>query len=199
MFKYCDGSGHQGTRKNPVSYKGTNLYFRGHNVTVGQLNSLERNNKLFSEATHVVVGGDSAGGLAVFLWTNYIKDRVKKGKVWALPDSGIFLDETNILTGKNDYRNVFKNLMTISNVEIDPPVPECVSKHKHETWQCMFAVNLAPHLKTPLFVLQSLYDTWSVYWILGVKCIKDGSLANCDTNQKNVLEEYHRKTTNAIF
>lgn len=42
LLKYCDGSGHQGTRKNPVSYKGADLYFRGHNITVGQLNTLER-------------------------------------------------------------------------------------------------------------------------------------------------------------
>lgn len=115
LLKYCDGSGHQGTKKNPVSYKGTDLYFRGHNVTVRQLNTLEKNNKIFSEATHVVVGGDSAGGLAVFLWTNYIKDRVRAGKVWAVPDSGIFLDSTNSLTGKNDYKNMFKNLMSITN------------------------------------------------------------------------------------
>jgi len=116
LLKYCDGSGHQGTRKNPIPYKGTNLYFRGHNVTVGQLNTLERQNKLFSEATHVVVGGDSAGGLAVFLWTNYIKERVKVGKVWAIPDSGIFLDSINTRTGKPEYKNMFKNLVSIANV-----------------------------------------------------------------------------------
>ena len=64
--------------------------------------------------------------MAVFLWTNYIKDRVKAGKVWALPESGIFLDTVNVGTGKSDYKAMFKNLMAISNVEIAPPVPECV-------------------------------------------------------------------------
>ncbi len=34
---YCDGSGHQGTRTEPVSYKDAKLYFRGNNVTIGQL------------------------------------------------------------------------------------------------------------------------------------------------------------------
>jgi hypothetical protein len=77
---------------------------------------LEKNNKLFSGATHVVVGGDSAGGLAVFLWTNYINDRVKNGKVWALPDSGIFLDGMNIITGRHDYRSILRNLAALVNV-----------------------------------------------------------------------------------
>lgn len=40
-LKYCDGTGHQGYKKDPVSYKGANLYFRGHNVTIGQLNSID--------------------------------------------------------------------------------------------------------------------------------------------------------------
>lgn len=125
FLKYCTGTGHQGTKKSPVPYKGTNLFFRGHNVTVSMLNLLEKNNKLFSGAKQVVVGGDSAGGLAVFLWTNYIKDRVKNGKVWALPDSGIFLDGMNIVTGKHDYRSIFRNLAALVNVEIAPPVAGC--------------------------------------------------------------------------
>ena len=29
VFRYCDSGFHQGYRKNPVSYKGKNLYFRG--------------------------------------------------------------------------------------------------------------------------------------------------------------------------
>ena len=92
-MKYCDGTGHQGYKKDPIDYKGVKLYFRGHNVTEGQLNSIDKNHKLFSEATEIVVTGQSAGGLATFLWTNYIAKRAPKtAKVWSLPDSGIFLD-----------------------------------------------------------------------------------------------------------
>ena len=115
-LRYCTGTGHQGTKKNPIPYKGTDFYFRGHNVTVAVLNHLEKTNKIFSEATHVVVGGNSAGGLAVFTWTNYIYERVKAGKVWALPDSGIFLNQMNVLTGKYDYKAVFRNMVALANV-----------------------------------------------------------------------------------
>jgi hypothetical protein len=45
----------------------------------------------------VVVSGLSAGGLSVFFWTNYIFDKVENGKVWALPDSGIFLDVNDVI------------------------------------------------------------------------------------------------------
>lgn len=33
FLSYCDGAGHQGYRENPITYKDTKLYFRGHNIT----------------------------------------------------------------------------------------------------------------------------------------------------------------------
>ncbi len=41
-LKYCDGSGHQGTRSNPVLYKGSEIYFRGQNVTLAQFASANK-------------------------------------------------------------------------------------------------------------------------------------------------------------
>lgn len=34
MFLYCDGSGHQGTKLEPIQVKDSRLYFRGYNLTV---------------------------------------------------------------------------------------------------------------------------------------------------------------------
>lgn len=77
---------------------------------------------------------------------------------------------------------MFKNLMSITNVEINPPVPECVEEFPHNLEECMFASNLAPYIKAPMFILQSLYDFWSIDHILGVQCISysNGTLSKCD-------------------
>ncbi len=32
-MNYCDGSGHQGTKKDPIEINGQKIYFRGHNIT----------------------------------------------------------------------------------------------------------------------------------------------------------------------
>jgi len=126
-LKYCDGTGHQGYRKDPLAYKSTKLYFRGHNITIAQLNSIDKKYKLFTEATDILVTGQSAGGLAAISWTNYIVGRApKKAKVWSFIDSGIFLDLPNIVTHKNDYKQSILNFMELSNKEIDPPTAECV-------------------------------------------------------------------------
>jgi len=63
------------------------------------------------------VGGDSAGGLATYLWTNYVLDKANKNaKVWSLPDSGIFLDSINIKTNQPSYKIGFQNIIKLSNV-----------------------------------------------------------------------------------
>lgn len=63
----------------------------------------------------------------------------------------------------------------------------------------MFAINLAPYIKVPTFIMQSLYDTWSIKNILGIPCIQGTTLAYCGPNQKTIIEEYHRNLTNTIF
>ena len=70
-FKYCTGTGHQGYRKEPVQYKDTNLYFRGHNATMGMMKSLVQKNN-FNNVEQIVISGQSAGGLATYVWTEYI-------------------------------------------------------------------------------------------------------------------------------
>lgn len=92
-LKYCDGTGHQGYTKNPVDYKSQKLYFRGQLVTTGQLNSIDKLYKLFN-ASEIIITGQSAGGLAAMVWSNYIASKVlNTTKIYVLPDSGIFLDQ----------------------------------------------------------------------------------------------------------
>jgi hypothetical protein len=50
LFKYCDGSGHQGYRTAPVNYKGRDLYFRGHNITTERLRQLDATQRIFTNA-----------------------------------------------------------------------------------------------------------------------------------------------------
>ncbi len=116
-FKYCTGTGHQGYRKEPVSYKDTNLYFRGHNATMGMLKSLVAKNN-FNSVEEIVIHGGSAGGLATYVWTEYITEFAKKLIVFdvrSIPDSGIFLDQMNYQTKKHDYKEIFLNFMKLSN------------------------------------------------------------------------------------
>jgi hypothetical protein len=99
-----------------------------------------------------------------------------------LSDSGVFLDQINAKTNEHSYKNNFKNLMKFSNAEIDPPVPECVEAFNNSIENCMFIENIYMYVKVPLFVSQSLYDTWSIPNILGVDCVVGHlNLAKCNS------------------
>ena len=90
---------------------------------MNRLISYDEKFKVFSEATDIVITGQSAGGLATFLWTNHIADLAPKGaKVWSVPDSGIFLDSGNYLSKQHNYRTQIVNFMKISNDGTFPPV-----------------------------------------------------------------------------
>lgn len=131
-MRYCDGTGHQGFKKTPAEYNGSKIWFRGHNVTKGQLDSVDKKFNMYSSATHILVTGQSAGGLATFTWANHVKNKSpKETKVWAAPDSGVFLDSTNYVSKQYNYRTIISNFMKLSNVEVGPPIYDCVMEYPH--------------------------------------------------------------------
>jgi hypothetical protein len=47
----------------------------------------------FYHGEEIVVTGVSAGGMAVYQWSNYVLDNTKKAKVYSIPDSGMFITD----------------------------------------------------------------------------------------------------------
>lgn len=152
---------------------------------------------MFSKAEKVVISGESAGGLAATMWTNYLADRVKSGKVYSIVDAGVFYDSPNIVTKTNLYRENFINLMRISNAEISPPVPECLEKFPGSRVDCMLAKNLFPLIKVPLFITQSLYDSYSLTQIIGASCVLD-SIPSCNDEEFAMIEENRLNVTSVL-
>ena len=87
---YCDGSFHQGNNKNPIRYKDRDLYFRG---AVNTRSHFSWAHKMYNltKADKIIVSGSSAGGIATFLWVDYVRTLVPNPeKVYGVSDSGIF-------------------------------------------------------------------------------------------------------------
>jgi hypothetical protein len=77
VFMYCDGAFHQGNAKDPIRYKDSQLYFRGAVNTRAHLKYIDNIFK-FAEAKKVVLSGSSAGGMATFIWTDYVQTLLGK-------------------------------------------------------------------------------------------------------------------------
>lgn len=93
---------------------------------------------------------------------------------------------------------MFANLFKLSNTESNPPVPDCVKAFPGEPYMCMLAENMHKHIKTPLFPVQSLYDSWSLPNILNIRCAKSESLRDCKPDELAFVEQYHRNTSRVL-
>jgi hypothetical protein len=62
--------------------------------------------------------GVSAGGIATFLWSDYVKSLMKRPEGFsAVIDSGIFLNEPSVITGMLKLGVSFSNLYKVANAD----------------------------------------------------------------------------------
>ncbi|CAJ1419907.1 unnamed protein product [Effrenium voratum] len=172
-MSYCDGGSFSGDNDTVTVYKGAKLHFRGRRIREAIAKDLMA--KGLGRASDLVVSGCSAGGLATYLhtdqWCHTLKSAQPSAKCVGLPDSGFFLDyqdpdvkcvpEEHMLTEtiNGDYHCGLRWTFGIQNATRGVDA-KCLAVHSGEEWKCMFAEHAAEHVVSPMFALQSIYDTW---------------------------------------
>mmetsp|Transcript_25911 Transcript_25911/g.28815 ORF Transcript_25911/g.28815 Transcript_25911/m.28815 type:complete len:381 (+) Transcript_25911:19-1161(+) len=163
-LKYCDGGSFSGNREDPDVYEGNKLYYRGKRVLNAMHASL-MTTKGLDKATDVVISGCSAGGLATYFHVDWWAENLPKmAKVRGLPDSGFFLDFEGPPKYHSGMQWVFKAMNSTSGVN-----QACIKAYEPsgQAWRCIFAQYTAPFITTPIFPLQSEYDSWQTANDLG--------------------------------
>eukprot|EP01125_Pyxidicula_operculata_P008327 TRINITY_DN2804_c0_g1_i1.p2 TRINITY_DN2804_c0_g1~~TRINITY_DN2804_c0_g1_i1.p2 ORF type:complete len:360 (+),score=63.23 TRINITY_DN2804_c0_g1_i1:1188-2267(+) len=161
---YCDGGSFSGNNETVSTFQGHNLYFRGFRVLSAAVSSLLTKQGL-NHATDVVVSGCSAGGLATFLHVDWWKSILPRtAKVVGMPDSGFFLDYETSRNYHGMMVWVFEQMNSTAGLN-----QRCISAHQatKDTWKCIFAEHTSPFIQTPMFPLQSQFDSWQLDNILG--------------------------------
>ncbi|KAI5645980.1 pectinacetylesterase domain-containing protein [Phthorimaea operculella] len=100
--------------------------------------------------------GSSAGGAGVMLHADSARRllRTHGVKVAAISDSGWFLDRP-----ARTKRSAETMARLGHSLWGGSPPTSCVRKHSDEPWLCYFGYKLYPHIRTPLFVFQYLFDS----------------------------------------
>eukprot|EP01123_Difflugia_compressa_P012596 TRINITY_DN5452_c0_g1_i1.p1 TRINITY_DN5452_c0_g1~~TRINITY_DN5452_c0_g1_i1.p1 ORF type:complete len:374 (-),score=70.27 TRINITY_DN5452_c0_g1_i1:154-1275(-) len=172
-FMYCDGGSFSGNNETAQLVNGVKLYYRGFRILQAYAHDLLT--KLgMNKGTDFLVLGCSAGGLATYLHVDWWKSMLPQGSlVKGMPDSGFFLDfdSTDRKYGLA-MRWVFDAMNATSGVDQD-----CINANKDSPSLCMFAEHTGPHITTPIFPLQSIYDSWQIDNILGAP-LNDTTLIN---------------------
>ena len=149
---YCDGSVHHGSRLEPIVFRDALLYLRGMNNTMQHFKYLNDTYDLF-KADKIVLTGESAGGVATFAYSNYIYENSESKNVYAIPDSGLFLNSyVDPKSGKQTLKDTSDPIYSLVYKETPVPVANCVEELHDNFWCMQFSVN-PKYLKAPLFVI----------------------------------------------
>lgn len=142
-------------------------------------------------ATEVILSGGSAGGLAVFFNIDHLATLLPKGvRLTGFPDAGFFLDAPNT-RGQYLYRSYFQGADPVWNVTASGGTNlKCLSANIGEEWKCLLAQYIAPHIETPIYVMNSAYDVFQTQNILQAGCIPAPNRAPCSAAQNASLQAY---------
>lgn len=151
----------------------------------------------------IVITGVSAGGIATYLYSNYILAKTVTAKVYSIPDSGLFLtDYYSPLAGQKVIREKARALLDLVWNGQQFPIEDCLKQFNNDTVQCFNAQNLVKYIKTPMLIIQSPYDQWSLSNLLGVNCLGNKKppfeLQNCNSTVIQVIEDYRDATRKAL-
>ncbi|CAD8056721.1 unnamed protein product [Paramecium sonneborni] len=181
----CDGTGHQGFRQSPIIYKEQLIYFRGESIIksiIAQYNTQLQN----SEA--IILSGCSIGAIAALQWSHYISQIIPNYvSLLCIADSGILIDMQSI-DGSEMLKQSLKIMNYLVNTESDVPLQNCARNYPNQSWKCFYFQNLLNFITTPVFLIQSLYDIGFLQGYLNIACIKDLTLNNCSTTEKDYID-----------
>lgn len=176
--QYCDGASFSGDVSEPQKTNdGKLLFFRGRRILDAVLASLLQRG--LNSSTHLILSGSSAGGLATYIHSDYIKRKLPASvDVVALADAGLFVDVPQ-WTGLPGIAHSMYSVVREQNVSA---LNEGCSEHHSgdERWHCFMAPYTLPYIKTPLFLVQGLHDRVQAE-LIGADC----SLSCPDATQYN--------------
>ncbi|KAI3692354.1 hypothetical protein L6452_32168 [Arctium lappa] len=199
IMRYCDGSSFTGDVEevDPA----TNLYFRGarvFNVIVEELMS-----KGMKDAQNVLLTGCSAGGPASILHCDKFRGLFPTStRVKCLADAGYF-SHVKDLAGEYSFDKYYELLVTLHGSAKHLP-SECTSNVAPGL--CFYPQFVVPYVKTPIFILNSAYDTWQVSNIFApnesdphgefTKCKTDFN--QCSTIQLQRLQDFRTEFLDSV-
>eukprot|EP00040_Diaphanoeca_grandis_P017723 m.92926 g.92926 ORF g.92926 m.92926 type:complete len:430 (-) comp26585_c1_seq1:267-1556(-) len=189
FLHYKDGASFGSNRVDPIMVKNgkaeAKMWMRGRpsfNAIIAHLHSAYG----MTEATEVILSGGSAGGLAVFYNLDHLGSLLGPNvKLTGMPDAGFFLDAQDT-SGVYSYRNNFIGADPVWNVTGSGGTNiACLAANPTEKWKCLMAQYIVPHLKTPIYVMNSAYDAYQLPNIRKSPC--PVSTASKPCNQTDAL------------
>ncbi|XP_059157437.1 palmitoleoyl-protein carboxylesterase notum1-like [Physella acuta] len=157
---YCSSDSWSGTRNKTSAM---DFSFMGSLILDEVFDELLK--KGMKQAKTVILAGTSAGGTGVLINIDRIADLIHSKEpsieVKGLVDAGWFLDNEPFKV--KTCRDAF-TCSPVAGIQRgyqvwSPKLPEaCTAQHPTEVWRCFFGHRVFPTIKSPVYVIQNLYD-----------------------------------------
>lgn len=151
-------------------------------------------------ATHLLLSGISAGGVAALLHCDAFRNRLlavsaasTEPVVKCLADAAFFIDVGDVF-GYRGLRNHFREVVDMHSPTL---ISGCTQRYGKHAPECLFAEHFLPYISTPVFLVNLLYDRESVNMAIApiredkggqwAACRQD--FANCTRKQMAVLDK----------
>lgn len=158
---YCDGASFTGDLAEPVTVQGKPLYYRGRRIRDAAIRYLldAGAGEGMSLATDVAVSGTSAGGLAIYLNIDAIRGLIPSQiHVRGLASAGHFLDYGTTFPPQMLHLAFEQNS---TGAFYQACINDVVAKGGPAE-VCIFPEYFSRYIQTPVFALQSRFDTWQL-------------------------------------
>ncbi|XBI33604.1 hypothetical protein VPH35_056907 [Triticum aestivum] len=198
--RYCDGGSFSGDAEGQAP-DGSTLHFRGLRIYEAVIDEvMERG---LANATQSLLTGCSAGGLATMLHCDDFSAKFpQEVSVKCLADAGFFLDVKDI-SGERTFWSVFDGVVQLQNIrEVLPK--DCLATKKPK--ECFFPAELIKSIHSPMFILNSAYDSFQVRYVLIPDSLAPGNswscckhnIRNCNSTQMEFLNGFRDAMVDAL-
>ena len=180
FVSYCDGASYAGDVEEPRTANGTAspVYYRGKRIVDAVIQTLVADFGLGS-ATEVLLTGDSAGGMAVYLMADRVHAQLESAaprlrKYRVAPMSGMFLKHSNF-DGDPVFPDSMKSIFEFTNARSSVS-SDCVASRPAESqWECFLPQVAYAHMTSRIFVLNSAFDMYQAECIYGARLDRNSS------------------------
>ncbi|KAM7507381.1 hypothetical protein LguiA_017834 [Lonicera macranthoides] len=155
---------------------------------------------------NALLSGCSAGGLASIMHCDKFRTLIATtARVKCLSDGGYFLHGKDVYGGYHFEYATFDQVVGVHGSAKNLP-QTCTSKIKPSL--CFYPQNVIQHIRTPLFILNSVFDKWQLEYVFAltylpivgrawVKC--QNNTADCSSSQLKRLEGLRSEFLNTIL
>ena len=185
VVPYCTGDAHRGNNT-VASAKTWGFIFDGHTSFVAIIEELIRTRGL-GDAKRVLLTGSSAGGIGTLANLDWLAARLPGADVKGAPTAGWFLPaalpgDLPAVYPPSDFAHFAAGTHGNAETEAGASVgdfldlingrgvlnADCVAAQKPgDEWSCSSAHTLYPYIKTPVYIIENMYDTAQIYTSTG--------------------------------